>query len=128
MMRYSGSTIQRPPPTAPSATVYDADSAVIYAQPVRDVENSRPAPPTVNLVGPNQSALIYISDNPVNSSILEMQQARRALPVPAAELSPRADESTAGRISARQLKLISGFLGGCFIIGAGAAAYKKMQS
>lgn len=129
MMRYPSNTTQQ----NPSFTGYDADPVLVHAQPVRDIEHGRAAPSVVNLVGPNQSALIYISDRPMNSSIMNMLGARPAPSAPRAD-SPRPrvqsqspqTQSAEGANSALQLKILAGFLGGFAVIGAGAAAYKKM--
>jgi hypothetical protein len=131
MMRYPSNTVQQ----TPLSSSYNADPVLVNAQPVRDIENARAAPPVVNLVGPHQTALIYISDRPLNSSIMEMQGMRPAPTAPRAESpSPQAQfhapqaEPAEGGISAREFKLFAGFLGGCAVIGAGAAAYKKWST
>ena len=111
---------------------------MVYAQPVGDIENARaaPPPPQFNLVGPNQSALIFISDQPMHQSMREMLAARPAPTAPTARpaptarrvASPQQDHVSAGGLSALQVKLITGILGAGAALGAGAVAYKKLTS
>lgn len=122
MIRYPASAPQQ----TPYYDGYDANSIMVHAQPMRDIENGRFAPPQFNLVGPNQCALIYVSDRPMNSAISDVLAARPA-PTAPRFASPAPAQSAAVGTSALQKKIIGGFLGGCVLVGAGAAAYREMH-